>query len=82
MREGYLGTEGCLPTPLGARIRITNGQFAVEWAVRGIKEVGGFALIRRVKEETIEFVKTTNVVREGECELRQLRGAAAGGGSN
>ena len=89
MREGYLlGTEGCLPTPLGARIRITNGQFAVKDGpfAESKEVVGGFALIKaNSKEEALEFVKRfLNVVGEGECELRQLyeAPAAAGAGAN
>ncbi len=89
MREGYLlGTEGCLPTPLGARIRITNGQFAVKDGpfAESKEVVGGFALIQaQSKEEAIEYVKRfLNVVGEGECELRQLyeAPAAAGAGSS
>jgi hypothetical protein len=89
MREGYLlGTEGCLPTTLGARIRITNGQCAVKDGpfAESKEVVGGFALIEATsKEEAIGFVKRfLNVVGEGECELRQLyeAPAAAGAGSN
>jgi len=89
MREGYLlGTEGCLPTPLGARIRLTNGQFAVKDGpfAESKEVVGGFALIEaKSKEEAIEFVKGfLNVVGEGECEVRQLyeAPAVAGAGSN
>src|SRR4029450_9261814 len=48
MREGYLlGTEGCLPTSLGARIRVTNGQFAVKDGpfAESKEGVGGSSLI-------------------------------------
>src|SRR4030095_9473112 len=61
MREGSpLGTGGCLPTPLGARIRVTNGQFAVKDGpfAESKEVVGGFALIQATsKEEGIEDVK-------------------------
>jgi hypothetical protein len=89
MREGHLlGTEGCLPTALGARIRVTNGQFSVKDGpfAESKEVVGGFALIEaKSKEEAIEFVKGfLNVVGEGECEVRQLyeAPAIAGAGSN
>jgi hypothetical protein len=88
MREGYLlGTEGCLPTALGARVRITNGGFTVKDGpfAESKEVVGGFALIEaKSKEEAIEFIKRfLKVVGEGECELRQLyeAPAAAGAGS-
>ena len=89
MREGrLLGTEGCLPTALGARIRVTNGQFTVKDGpfAESKEVVGGFALLQaNSKEEAIEFVKGfLNVVGEGECELRQLyeAPAVAGAGAN
>jgi len=77
MRDGYLlGTEGCLPTALGARIRVANDQFTVKDGpfTESKEVVGGFALIQaKSKEEAIEFTKRfLEVVGEGECELRQL----------
>src|SRR6185312_6459699 len=60
-KEGFLlSTEGCLPSALGARVRSTNGQFAVtDGPFTEAKElVGGFALIQaKSKEEAIEFTK-------------------------
>jgi hypothetical protein len=77
MKSGVLiGTEGCLPSAQGARIRITNGNFTVtDGPFTETKElVGGFALLEvKSKEEAIEATKTfLKVVGEGECEIRQL----------
>ena len=76
-----LGTEGCLPSAKGARIRITNGKFTVtDGPFTESKElVGGFALLEaKSKEEAIEATKRfLNVVGEGECEIRQLFEAPA-----
>jgi hypothetical protein len=77
MKSGrLLGTEGCLPSALGARVRIDNGKFRVsDGPFTEAKEiVGGFALLnapsREVAVEYVkEFLKVTGV---GECELRQL----------
>lgn len=82
MREGYLlGTEGCLPTALGARVRIANGQVTVKDGpfAESKEVVGGFALIEaQSKEEAVEFTRRfLRVVGEGECELRQLYEAPA-----
>jgi len=86
MREGYLlGTEGCLPTALGARIRIADGKLTIKDGpfTESKEVVGGFALIQaRSKEEAIEFTRRfLNVVGEGECELRQLYEAPAAVGA-
>jgi hypothetical protein len=71
-----LGTEGCLPSAKGARVRrsgqtmtVTDGPFAETKEV-----VGGFALLQaKSKEEAIELVKSfLKVAGDGECELRQL----------
>src|SRR5262245_38344091 len=71
-----LGTEGCLPSAKGARVRITDGNFIiVDGPFTEAKElVGGFAIIEaKSKEEAIEHTKRfLQVVGEGECELRQL----------
>ena len=77
MKAGYLlGTEGCLPSALGARICKTNGEFKVtDGPFSESKEiVGGFALIQaKSKEEAIEFTKRfLKVAGDGETELRQL----------
>jgi hypothetical protein len=77
MKTGkLLATEGCLPSALGARLRISNGKFSVvDGPFTESKElVCGFALLQAdSKEEAIEFTKEfLKVVGQGECELRQL----------
>ena len=83
MKAGYLlGTEGCLPSALGARARISNGTVTVtDGPFTESKEVvGGFALIQaNSREEALEHVKHfLQVVGNGECELRQLYEAPQG----
>jgi hypothetical protein len=77
MKSGYLvGTEGCLPSALGARVRLSEGKLKVtDGPFTESKEVvGGFAILQaNSKEEALEYVKQfLEVVGEGECELRQL----------
>lgn len=77
MKAGWLvGTEGCLPSALGARVRLDNGTITVkDGPFTEAKEVvGGFALLQaNSKEEALELVRNfLRVVGEGECELRQL----------
>ena len=77
MQEGWLlGTEGCLPSALGARVRrdgtkvtVSDGPFTEAKEV-----VGGFALLQAAsKDEAIELCRRfLAVAGEGECELRQL----------
>ncbi|HEY4380099.1 MAG TPA: YciI family protein [Acidobacteriaceae bacterium] len=77
-KKGWLlGTEGCLPSALGFRVRSTEGKVAVtDGPFTESKEVvGGFALIKAdSKEEAIQltkdFLKVSGV--NGECEVRQL----------
>jgi hypothetical protein len=82
MQGGALiGTEGCLPSAKGARIRINDGKFTVtDGPFTESKEVvGGFALLEaKSKEEAIELTKRfLDLVGEGECEIRQLYEAPA-----
>lgn len=77
MKAGYLvGTEGCLPSALGARVRVSDGKLKVtDGPFSEAKEVvGGFAIFQvNSKEEALEHVKQfLQVVGVGECELRQL----------
>ena len=77
MKAGWLlATEGCLPTALGARVRISNGQFTVtDGPFTESKEViGGFAILNaNSKEHAIQLTKEfLNVVGRGECEIRQI----------
>jgi hypothetical protein len=77
MKAGWLiATEGCLPTALGARVRISNGKVAVtDGPFTEAKEVvGGFAILRAdSKAEAIELTRGfLQATGEGECELRQI----------
>jgi len=77
MKSGYLlGTEGCLPSALGARVRRSGANLAVtDGPFTESKEVvGGFAILKaNSKEEAIELTKQfLQVAGDGECELRQL----------
>jgi len=76
-KAGWLvATEGCLPSALGARVRLTAGKLNVtDGPFAEAKElVGGFAILRtNSKHEAIELAKHfLAAVGEGECELRQL----------
>ena len=77
MKAGWLlGTEGCLPSALGARVRRSDGKVTVtDGPFTESKElVGGFAILKaNSKEEAIQLAKNfLSVVGQGECELRQL----------
>jgi hypothetical protein len=80
MKAGWLlGTEGCLPSALGARVRSSGGKVTVtDGPFTESKEVvGGFALLQaNSKEEAIELIRDfLSVVGDGERELRQLHEA-------
>jgi len=86
IEEGFkagwlLGTEGCLPSALGARVRrdgeretVSDGPFT-----EAKELIGGFAILQAdSKEEAIELCrKFLAVAGDGECELRQLYEASA-----
>lgn len=77
MKSGkLLGTEGCMPSSLGARVRINQDKFSVsDGPFTESKEVvGGFAILDAPsKEVAVEYVKEfLKVVGQGECELRQI----------
>ena len=77
MKAGWLlGTEGCLPSALGARVRRSNEKVTVtDGPFTEAKEVvGGFAILRaNSKQEAIQLAKDfLQVVGDGECELRQI----------
>lgn len=77
MKAGWLvATEGCLPSALGARVRVSNGKYAVtDGPFTEAKElVGGFAILQvKSKEEAIQLAKDfLKAVGNGECELRQI----------
>jgi hypothetical protein len=71
-----LTTEGCLPTSLGARVRLSEDKFTVtDGPFAETKEVvGGFAIIRAAsKQEAIELTKHfLEHAGGGETEIRQL----------
>ena len=71
-----LSTEGCLPSTLGARVRVDSGKFTVsDGPFTEAKEiVGGFAILNAPsKEAAVEYAKEfLEVVGLGECEVRQL----------
>ena len=82
MKAGWLlGTEGCLPSRLGARVRRSDGKVTVtDGPFTESKElVAGFAILKaNSKEEAIELARNfLSIVGEGECELRQLYEAPA-----
>jgi hypothetical protein len=71
-----LATEGCLPSALGAKLRLSNGKFTVtDGPFTEAKEiVGGFAVMQaNSKAEMIEHVKDfMKLAGDGECEIRQV----------
>jgi len=76
-KAGWLvATEGCLPSALGARVRLSGDKLTVtDGPFTESKElVGGFAILRtNSKEEAVQLAKQfLQVVGEGECELRQV----------
>jgi hypothetical protein len=76
-KSGVLvSTEGCLPSALGARVRLSGGKFSVtDGPFTEAKElVGGFAIIDvKSKQDAIEQTKAfLKVAGDGESEIRQL----------
>jgi hypothetical protein len=76
-KSGFLvATEGCLPTALGARVRLTQGKVSVtDGPFTEAKEVvAGFAILNaNSKEEAIQLAKDfLQVCGDGECEIRQI----------
>jgi hypothetical protein len=83
MKNGtLLATEGCLPSALGARVRLSDKKITVtDGPFTESKEVvGGFAILQaNSKEEAIALAKEfLEVAGEGECELRVLYEAGDG----
>ena len=77
MKTGkLLATEGCMPSSMGARVRIDDGKYSVsDGPFAESKEVvGGFAILDAPsKEVAVGYVKEfLKVVGKGWCELRQL----------
>ena len=82
-KSGFLvATEGCLPTTLGARVRLSQNKFSVtDGPFTEAKEVvAGFAILNASsKEEAIKLMKDfLQVAGEGECEIRQIFEAGQG----
>jgi hypothetical protein len=77
-----IATEGCLPSALGARVRLSSGKITVtDGPFTEAKElIGGFAVIQAAsKEHAIEITKQfLDVAGDGETEIRQIYEAAAG----
>jgi hypothetical protein len=71
-----LATEGCLPSALGARVRLASGNITVtDGPFTESKElVAGFALLEvGSKEEAIEHTRRfLQICGDGECELRRI----------
>ena len=77
IKSGVLvASEGCMPSALGARVRRTDGKFAVaDGPFTEAKElIGGFAVINaNSKEHAIEITRNfMNVAGDGEVEVRQV----------
>ncbi len=77
MKTGKLiATEGCMPSALGARVRVDNGKYTVsDGPFTEAKEVvGGLAILEAPsKEVAVGYVKEfLEAMGQGECELRQL----------
>jgi hypothetical protein len=77
MKSGkLLATEGCMPSALGARVRLAGDKFTVtDGPFTESKElIAGFALIQAgSKEEAVEYTKEfLKVAGDGETEIRQI----------
>lgn len=71
-----LATEGCMPSALGARVRLAGGKFSVtDGPFAETKElIGGFALIQaNSREEAIQYTKEfLQAAGSGETEIRRV----------
>lgn len=71
-----LGTEGCLPSSKGMRVRIDAGKFSVTDGpfVETKELIQGFCLLQvKTREEAVEWCKRfLSVVKVGESEIRLL----------
>jgi hypothetical protein len=81
VEEGFktgwlLSTEGCLPSAMGARVRLANGKFSVtDGPFTESKElIGGFAIVQaNSKAEAVELTRRfLKVAGDGETEIRQV----------
>jgi hypothetical protein len=76
-KNGWLlATEGCLPSAMGARVRLSNGKFSVtDGPFTESKElIGGFAILQaNSKAEAVELNRRfLKVAGDGETEIRQV----------
>jgi len=76
-KAGWLvATEGCLPSRLGVRVRLSDSKLTVtDGPFTESKElVGGFAILKaKSKEEAVELARQfLREAGDGECEIRQL----------
>jgi hypothetical protein len=71
-----LATEGCLPSALGARVRLSGGAVTVtDGPFTESKElIAGFALLQAdSREHAVELTRRfLQVAGDGECEIRQV----------
>jgi hypothetical protein len=78
-----LSVEGCLPSQLGARVRIEHGKHSVtDGPFPETKElIAGMCMLQvKSKAEAVEWTKRfLSVVGEGETEIRQLHDVPAAG---
>ena len=71
-----IATEGCLPTSMGARVRLSKGKVTVTDGpfAESKEQIGGFALMRfNSLQEAVEHTKKfLDVAGDGETEIRQV----------
>jgi hypothetical protein len=71
-----LATEGCLPSALGARVRLSGGEVTVtDGPFTESKElIAGFALLQAdSREHAVELTRRfLRIAGDGECEIRQV----------
>jgi hypothetical protein len=71
-----LSTEGCLPSAMGARVRLSGGKISIiDGPFTESKElIAGFALFQvKSKEEALEWTKRfLTVAGDGESEIRRI----------
>jgi hypothetical protein len=77
-----LSAEGCMPSSLGARVRLESGEYSVtDGPFPETKElISGFCLLQvKSKAEAIEWTKRfIALVKDGTSEVRQLYDNPAG----
>jgi hypothetical protein len=77
MKSGILlAADGLLPSSMGARVRLSNGELTVTDGpfVEAKELVGGFAIVRLdSKAEAIELAERfLKIAGDGEAEIRQM----------